>query len=251
LASSVKRQMTKERGRAVLTLYELGGLNGRRYSQFSWRTTLALAHKGLSAQSVKVRVSDKAAIAFSKQDKVPILVDHETAVTDSWKIAEYLEDDYISSPSLFGGATGRGLTRFVNAFVDRQLIPKLAPLIMRDVIEIVDAEDAAHLRKQIEAAFRKSLEELAADRANEITGFRRALDPLRATLRAQSFLGGATATYADYILFSLFQWARIVSTFDPLESTDALTAWRERMLDLHDGLARSEPGRAAREGGAR
>jgi len=238
-------------GRAVLTLYELGGLDGRRYSQFSWRATLALAHKGLTAQTIKVRVSDKAAIAFSKQDKVPILVDRETVVADSWKIAEYLEDDFLSGPSLFGCDTGRALTRFVNAFVDRQLIPKLAPLIMRDVVEIVDAEDAAHLRKQIEAAFRRSLEELAADRANEITGFRRILDPVRASLRAQSFLAGVSAGYADYILFSLFQWARIVSTFEPLESTDALVGWRERMLDLHDGLARSEPSRAERDGGAR
>lgn len=235
----------------MLTLYELGGLDGRRYSQFSWRTTLALAHKGLTAKAVKVRVSDKAAIAFSKQDRVPILVDRETVVSDSWKIAEYLEDDYISSPSLFGGNTGRGLTRFVNAFVDRQLIPKLAPLIMRDVVEIVDAQDATHLRKQIEAAFRNSLEDLAADRENEIAGFRRALDPARATLRAQAFLGGAAATYADYILFSLFQWARIVSAFDPLERTDAMVAWRERMLDLHGGLARKEPSRAERDGGAR
>ena len=42
-----------------LTLYELGGLEDRRYSQFSWRTRLALAHKGLAVTSHPVRVSDK------------------------------------------------------------------------------------------------------------------------------------------------------------------------------------------------
>ncbi|MGE3147263.1 MAG: glutathione S-transferase N-terminal domain-containing protein, partial [Pseudorhodoplanes sp.] len=72
-------------------LYELGGPNGRHYSQFSWRTRLALAHKGIDWQSQPVRVSDKAAIAFSGQDKVPILKDGDTVVPDSWKIAEYLE----------------------------------------------------------------------------------------------------------------------------------------------------------------
>ena len=59
----------------ALTLYELGGLDDRRYSLYSWRTRMALAHKGLTPEYRPVRVSDKAAIAFSKQDKVPILID--------------------------------------------------------------------------------------------------------------------------------------------------------------------------------
>lgn len=227
----------------ALILYELGGLQGRRYSQFSWRTKLALAHKGLTAEAKPVRVSDKAAIAFSGQDKVPILVEGETVICDSWKIAEHLEAMYPERPPLFGGRIGHGLTRLVNALADRQLVPKLAPLLMRDVIEIVDADDGAHLRRQIEGVFKKSLEHLAAQRDAEITGFRRLLDPLRATLRSQPYLAGEQPAYADYILFSLFQWARIVSTFDVLENTDAVAAWRERMLDAFDGLARREPAR--------
>src|SRR5690348_10717265 len=81
-------------GVARLILYELGGANGQRYSQFSWRTRMALAHKGLEFETVPVRVGDKAAIAFSEQDKVPILRDGEQIVSDSWKIAEYLESAY-------------------------------------------------------------------------------------------------------------------------------------------------------------
>jgi glutathione S-transferase len=70
--------------------------------------------------------------------------------------------------------------------------------------------------------------------------FRKLLDPARAVMRAQPFLSGANPAYADYILFSLFQWARIVSTFEVLEPKDALAAWRERMLDLFGGLARTQ-----------
>jgi hypothetical protein len=66
----------------ALVLYELGGRNDARYSLFSWRTRLALAHKGLSAELRPVRVSDKAAIGFSGQGKVPILVDGERVVVD-------------------------------------------------------------------------------------------------------------------------------------------------------------------------
>ena len=36
-------------------------------------------------------------------EKVPVLLDGETAVVDSWTIANYLEDTYPDRPSLFGG----------------------------------------------------------------------------------------------------------------------------------------------------
>src|SRR5260221_3542362 len=97
----------------ALVLYELGGRNDARYSLFSWRTRLALAHKGLAAELRPVRVSDKAAIAFSGQGKVPILVDGEAVVCDSWTIAEHLEDRH-GGPSLLGGAGGPGVARFAN-----------------------------------------------------------------------------------------------------------------------------------------
>jgi glutathione S-transferase len=227
---------------AQITLFELGAANGRRYSQFSWRTRMALAHKGLAFDTVAVRVSDKAAIGFSGQDKVPILKDGEHVVSDSWKIAEYLEQTYPDRPALFGGEIGHGLSRFINTLTDRQLIGKLVPALMLDVLGIVDAEDAAHLRK-LERFFKKSMEEMAAQREASVADFRRALDPVRVTFRAQPFLCGAKPAYADYILFSVFQWARIVSTTELLEPEDALVAWRERMLDLFGGLARQEPAR--------
>uniref|UniRef100_UPI002091905F hypothetical protein n=1 Tax=Acinetobacter baumannii TaxID=470 RepID=UPI002091905F len=74
-------------------------------------------------------------------------------VADSWAIAEHLERRYGDRPSLFGGPVGHGLCRFVNSFVDRVLIPKLVPLLMIDVIGIVDGDDGRHLRTQMERVF--------------------------------------------------------------------------------------------------
>ncbi|ARP99047.1 glutathione S-transferase [Pseudorhodoplanes sinuspersici] len=229
----------------ALQLYELGGIDDVRYSQFSWRTRMALAHKGLNFDTIPVRVSDKAAIAFSNQNKVPILKAGDHVVPDSWAIADYLEQTYPEGPSLFGGPIGHGLTRFVNTFVDRQLVPKAASMLMRDVLGIVDEGDAVHMRTTMEKAFRKSLEEMAAQRETDVAEFRRALDPFRATLRSQTYLCGPEPAYADYILFSVFQWARVVSTFELLKEDDLVAAWRERMLDLFGGLARQERARSA------
>jgi glutathione S-transferase len=227
----------------ALTLYELGGRDDRRYSLYSWRARYALAHKGLAAEYQPVRISDKAAIAFSKQDKVPILVDGEQVIHDSFRIAQHLEAHH-GGATLFGGEIGQSLSRFFNTFVDRTIVPRLAPLIAIDVIGILDDDDARHLRGVMEKAFGKTLEELAASREKDVVALRRLLDPARAQLRAQPFISGSTPAYADYILLSPLQWARIVSPLPILEEGDALAAWRERMLDLYGGLGRTTPARA-------
>lgn len=51
-----------------------------------------------------------------------------------------------------------------------------------------------------------------------------------------------TPNYADYIVFGGFQWARVVSPFKLLEDNDPIYAWRERLLDAFDGMARKSPG---------
>jgi len=227
----------------ALTLYELGGRDDRRYSLYSWRARYALAHKGLAPEYKPVRISDKAAIAFSKQDKVPILLDGDQVIHDSFRIAQHLEAHHGGAP-LFGDEVGKALSRFFNTWVDRTIVPRLAPLIAIDVTGILDDGDARHLRGVMEKAFGKSLEELAANREKDVVGLRRLLDPARAQLRAQPFISGSKPAYADYILLSPLQWARIVSPLPILEEGDALAAWRERMLDLYDGLGRKEPARA-------
>src|SRR5947209_2717782 len=141
----------------ALTLYELGGLNDRRYSLYSWRTRYALAHKDLEPEYKPVRISDKAAIAFSKQDKVPILIDGEQVIHDSFRIAQHLEAHH-GGAALFGGAVAQSLTRFFNTWVDRTIMPRLAPLIAIDVVGILDEGDAKHLRGVMESAFGKPLE---------------------------------------------------------------------------------------------
>ncbi|HVO13672.1 MAG TPA: glutathione S-transferase N-terminal domain-containing protein [Alphaproteobacteria bacterium] len=224
-----------------MKLYELKGDKERRYSLFSWRTRLALAHKGVVPDYVPVLLSDKATIAFSGGTTVPVLVDGDRAVRDSWAIACYLEDRLPDAPSLFGGSAGRGVARLVNNWVDRAVLPDVISALALDALGRVHPEDRVFFRGMMEKAFRAGLEELAADRPKRIERFQRTLDPARATLKQQPFLGGDAPAYADYILFSPLQWARCLSPEDVLRPDDSLRAWRERMLDLHDGMARRVP----------
>ncbi|HEX7007586.1 MAG TPA: glutathione S-transferase C-terminal domain-containing protein, partial [Alphaproteobacteria bacterium] len=188
-----------------------------------------------------VLLSDKAAIAFSGGTTVPVLVDGERVVRDSWDIACYLEDRLADAPTLFGGSVGRGVARLVNDWVDRALLPDMVSALARDALDRIHPDDRGHFRTTMEKAFKATLEDLAADRERRIARFQRTLDPARATLRRQRFLCGDEPAYADYILFSPLQWARCLSPHEVLRPDDTLLAWRERMLDLYDGMARQVP----------
>src|SRR5262249_60840724 len=75
-------------------------------------------------------------------------------------------------------------------------------------------------------------------REKGLAAFRAALEPARRVLREQAFLSGERPAYPDYALAGAFLWARIASPVSLLEADDPVHAWRERMLDLFDGIGR-------------
>lgn len=229
----------------ALKLYELVGTDETRpFSPYCWRTRMALAHKGLGAESIPWRFTEKAAISPHNSDKVPVLLDDDKAVADSWVIANYLEDSYPDRPSLFGGEGGRAMARMLNWWGDIAVIGGMFPLIVADIVEHLRPVDQVYFRQSREARLGRPLEEVAASRDKTVENFRRGLDPMRLTLKTQPFLGGGAPNYADYIVFGGFQWARAVSPFPLLKPEDLVYAWREAMLDAFDGMARKSPGYA-------
>ncbi len=225
----------------MIALYELKGKDDRRYSLFSWRARMALRHKGLDFESIPVRLSDKTAIEFSGGKTVPVIKDKDTVVRDSWKIAEYLENRYKDAPPLFGGEIGRGVSQAFNTCVDRAVVPAMLRVIAADIHERVHRKDEEYFRQTMEKVLRMTLEESRAKRDEAVLRLGGVLEPMQAALKRQAFMAGAAPAYADYILFSVFQWARVMSPQELLGPEDPLCRWREQMLDLHDGFARNVP----------
>jgi glutathione S-transferase len=225
----------------MITLWELKGQGGRRYSLFSWRTRMALTHKQLAFDTRPVCMSDKPVIAFSGGKTVPIIRDAETVVRDSWKIAEHLEMRYPDAPSLFGGTIGRGVTQTFCVWVDRDLVPAMLPVIVADIHERVDPADDEYVRRMFEGILKKTLEEARESREDALRRLGRVLEPLQAALKRQPYVCGQQPAYADFALFSVFQWARVMSPHEVLGPESPLCSWRERMLDLYDGFARNVP----------
>jgi glutathione S-transferase len=228
---------------ARLQLYDLAGAAPEcRFSPYCWRATFALAHKRLPFDAIPWRFTDKHVIAFSGQGRVPVLVDGDRVVFDSWTIATYLEDTYPDRPSLFGGDGGRTATRFVNAWTDTVVNSAIAPMIVADILAVLHEKDCAYFRESREKRFGAALEAVVADRDTRVTRFRQSLEPIRSVLATQPYLGGEVPLYADYIVFGSFQWARCASPFRLLLPDDPVWAWRGRLLEAFDGLAQNAPG---------
>ena len=66
-----------------MELYDLVGVNDLRFSPFCWRTKAALAYKKIPYTTVPVRFTDKDKLAFSGQDRVPVIKDTVPSASSS------------------------------------------------------------------------------------------------------------------------------------------------------------------------
>ena len=227
----------------TIKMWDLAGAeDDLRFSPFCWRIRMALAHMGLAFETVPWRFTERAAIGFSGQGLVPVILDGEREVHDSWAIAEYLEATYAERPRLFQDEQAKALSLFFKAWCERIVHPAVLRVVIGDVFARLREKDKAYFRESREKRFGMTLEALAAQAPQALEALRGALDPARSVLAQQPFVAGAAPAFADYVLFGAFQWARAVSPTRLLEAGDPLHDWRERILGLHGGLARSARG---------
>lgn len=228
-----------------IVLYDLCGANDARFSPYCWRVKMALAHKGLAFESRPVPFTKIPTIADGAQKTVPVIEDDGRLVRDSFDIAVYLEETYPDRPSLFGGAGGLAAARFIETWSRVVVHMGLTGLIVADVHSVLQDVDDRYFRESREKRLGRTLEAAQSGREDRLEAFRASLAPARMTLEVQPFLGGSTPLFTDYILFGALQWARATSPLQVLADDDPLHAWFDRCLDLHDGLGRAQPARAA------
>jgi len=223
----------------MLQLFELLASNDTRCSAYCWRARMALRHKGLSPEYVGVPFTGMQRVAFAGAKEVPVLVDGDKATNGSFEIASYLENAYPKAPSLFGGPSGIAFSRFVDAWIEADLHPMLLRMVVHDLSQAVHPDDRQHFLETRSQRFGMPLTAVSADRDSRLPALRTALEPARTILSKRDFISGEGPGYPDYLLFSTFQWCRLVSPLALLDPADAVGQWFERMLDLNDGYARA------------
>jgi glutathione S-transferase len=221
----------------MITLYDLVFQDDRRPSPFCWRAKFALKHKGLTWRDEPVGFTEKEKIAFAKSQTVPVIHDGPTPVKDSWDIARHLDSAYPEKP-LFGPALNHA--RFVAHWVDGAVHLALFPILVGDLFDRVRPVDQPYFKES--RGKRLGTTDFAGFQAKArekgVDNFRAVLEPARRVLKEQPFLSGEQAGYADYALGGAFLWARVATPLELLLPDDPVHPWRERMLDLFDGMGR-------------
>ena len=127
---------------------------------------------------------------------MPVIRDGDTVVSDSWAIAEYLEEHYPAPPCSAAPPLWRMRASSMPGPM-RSCCAGIARLIVRDIFDVIDAADRDYFRASREARFGMTLERAQAGRETRVEAFRESLLPLRLVLRAQPWFGGAAPSYAD------------------------------------------------------
>lgn len=222
----------------TIKLYELVIENGCPISPYVWRTAFALAHKGLSRESIPVGFCDIPAIAGGGYKTVPIIEDGATVICDSWAIADYLDQTYPDRP-LFASASERSLAEFFDNWFLLDVMRRMFGLYVLDIHDQARPEDQDYFRRSREGFLNGApLETIVSDRESRVPALREALAPLRMALSSRPWIGGAQPGYADYIALGGFLWAASVATLPPLANDDPLLDWLNRGFDLYGGLGR-------------
>ena len=227
----------------AIQLYDLAGAeDDRRFSPYCWRTKMALKHKGLEFEAIPWRFTEKDRIEFTGSKTVPVIVDADHAVYDSFEIAVYLDEAYPSRPGLFEGTESRALAFFMNHWAVGTLHPPLFRAIIPDIYRQLHEKDKAYFRESREKRLGARIENFVPQQGKWLAAFREALQPLRPGLTQGPFISGKGPGFSDYIVFGAFMWARSVSPLRLLDPDDPMYLWRERMLDLFGGYAREAKG---------
>ena len=126
---------------------------------------------------------------------------------------------------------------FIKFWAETVLHPEMLKLLVLDIHDNLRHEDQSYFRESREKLLGKPLEEVVANRQNRLPRLQKLLTPLRSTLSKQEYLSGRTPGFSDYIVFGAFQWARCISAISLLNDDDIVYGWRDKMLNMHGGLA--------------
>lgn len=220
-----------------IRVYDLCGADeNQRFSPACWRAKMALVHKGLSFDTIATPFTKIQEIEGGMAKTVPLMIDGDNKVGDSFDIAVYLDEEYPDKPSLFEGKSGIAVAKFVMSWANTTLHPLVAGLVVKDIHDILADTDQEYFRTSREAMFKVTLEEFQAGRDGKIVGFRKALTPLRGILRGQPFIAGDEPRYADYIVFGTVKWLVSVADFDVLAADDPIKVWYDAIDAKYSGL---------------
>lgn len=213
------------------TLYELCGAEPDRiFSAYAWRVRLTMGLKGLDFTSKPTPFTEIPKILDGSYTKVPVLIDGDKTLSESFNICTYLEDAYADTPSIFGGAGGRDNAALIDNLIVTGLYPATTRMIVGDIAEKLAPVDHEYFRSTREQRLGGTLEDVQRGRDKERERFATFIKPYRRRLELAPFLGGQNLLFSDIALAASFCWAKATSSYDTLNGDPVFGAWFENVL---------------------
>ncbi|KZV74461.1 hypothetical protein PENSPDRAFT_573097 [Peniophora sp. CONT] len=209
---------------APITFYDLRFKPGLPGSPNAWKTRFTLNYKGIPYKTtylsfVEIKPALQAASVPPLEADfytVPSIIDHATgqAISDSMRIAEYLDAQYPDTPTILPASTREAQMAFENN-VRQPFAFTIFPIILMDFYNnILVDQDKEYFRRTREAQFGAPLESVvpqdAAQRKARIDVVRAGLENVAKEVAKHAgegalFFGGDKPCFADIILAATFK----------------------------------------------
>ncbi|SEE75806.1 glutathione S-transferase [Rhizobiales bacterium GAS191] len=216
-----------------LKLYELDNIEGESTSPFVWRIKFALQKKGIAYDNAPTgffgipRIG-RGRIGSDMVKTVPVVEHDGRFVSESWAIAEWLDEAFPDLPRLFSSPAELAMGKFFDKWFGTAVLPPMFRSCVYQIFEHVRPEEREYFRATRERMFKQTLEAVAADSDMYIARMREALLPMRLALRRDPYLGGDQPNYADHIAWGAFVGFSYIVEKPLLAPDDPLHAWVER-----------------------
>ena len=208
----------------MITLYELAGKNGLRFSPPCWNVKLCLLYKDIDFQTEAVGFSEKNKISFSNQQLVPVIKHQKGFVFDSWNIINWLDDNF-DDPKLFINETSKHFSYFLYLWTSRQLLPVLFKIIAHEIPNILEGADLDHYIITREKSIKGPITKYKGVISESIKKFRSLINPIRSLIKKNGFISGTCPGIEDFIFFGNFKWVYTCSSCELLETEDEIYKW--------------------------
>lgn len=217
----------------ALKLYELDNAEGQSTSPFVWRIKFALQHKGIAYESGPVgffglRRIGHGVVEPGTLKTLPIVEHAGRFLSESWVIAEWLDETFPDHRRLFSSRAELAMVKFFDKWFGTAVLPPMFRSCVYQIFERVRPEEQDYFRTTRERMLGQALEKVAADSEAYLARTRAALLPMRLALRSAPYLGGDQPTYADYIAWGAFVGFSFIVERPLLAPDDALQSWIER-----------------------